>query len=248
VKLAVACALLGGACNFRVDPVTLGGSGSGGGDDMATSSDDLAGTLDLAQPAPGDLAHVGPFLEVSNILTAPAVDLTFEGSADWTHWGFGKATDFDYKAAGNSQISNFTQVGVNAPTQYADGLIAYRWTDGASGGGRHTKTAGNGSTTGVYVLTGGFKITAPADTSVRRLRVYVGQLQATGQIDVSLSDNSAPSVSDASHAAGATPVNVEYIITYAASSPGQTLTVQWTVNNANFGGTITLQSATLQKF
>ncbi|MDB4967609.1 MAG: hypothetical protein JWN44_3298 [Myxococcales bacterium] len=246
--LMLGCALLGG-CNFRIDPVSLDPANIDAGvGDASAGNVDLAGAEDLTMPPPGDLAHSGAFLDVTNTLTPPAVDLTFEGTADWGHWGFNAASDFDHKAAGNSLISNFSQVGVNIPTQFSDGLIAYRWSDGATGNSHHAKTIGNGTTTGVYVLSGGFKITAPADTSVRRLRVYVGQLQATGQIDVSLSDNSAPAVSDASHAATGTPINVEYVITYAASSPGQTVTVQWTVNSANLGGTITLQSATLQNF
>jgi hypothetical protein len=251
VVLVVACALVGG-CNFRIDPVTLvggggGGSGGGGGGGGATGTDDL-GVDDLAMPPPGDLAHNGAFLTVTSLLTAPAVDLTYEGTADWAHWGFSNASDFDEKAAGNMQITNFSQVGVNVPTQYSDGTVAYRWSDGISGGGHHPKAMGNGTTTGVYVLTGGFKISAPADGNVRRLRVYVGQLNATGQLDVSLSDNSATAVSDASHAAGGTPVNVVYLITYAASSTNQSVNVSWTVNSANLAGTITLQSATLQQF
>ena len=109
-----------------------------------------------------------------------------------------------------------------------------------------TRTSGSGTTTGVYVLTGGLKITAPADTTVRRLKVYVGQLNAEGQIDASLSDNSAPSVSDHSYTStNGNPINVCYILTYAASSPGQLITVSWTVVN-NAVGNITLQSASLQ--
>lgn len=240
------CALAG--CNFRIDP--LGGSGGGGGSDGAVVIGDGGtpiGGDDLAGVPPGDdLAHTGPFIEISAVPSPAAADLTLDGNSDWAHWGYSSASDFDHKKTGNGQISNFQQVGVNVPTQYGDNLVSYRWNDGATGGGQHPSTGANGTTTGVYVLTGGLKIAAPADGTVRRLRVYVGQLNAQGQIDASLSDNSAPSVSDHSYTStNGNAINVVYIITYAASSPGQLLNVSWTVLNNSLGN-ITLQSASLQ--
>jgi hypothetical protein len=242
--LAVLCALAG--CNFRIDPLGPGGGGGGGG-----SSADLGmiigGDLgDLGPIDPGDLAHQGPFLTIAAVPTLTSVDLTADGNADWAHWGYSSASDFDNKMTGNGQISNFQQVGVNAPTQFSDGLISYHWSDGNKSNGRHDKTSGSGTTTGIYVLTGGLKITAPADTTVRRLKVYVGQLNAQGQLDASLSDNSAPSVSDHSYTSmNGNAINVCYILTYAASSPGQLITVSFTVVNNSLGN-ITLQSASLQ--
>jgi hypothetical protein len=244
--LLAVCAL--GGCNFRIDP--LGGGGGGGGGGGVTDGADVIGSGDLGDLGPSgggdDLAHTGPFLTIAAVPSAAAVDLTADANADWAHWGYSSASDFDDKAGGGGQISNFQQVGVNVPTQYGDGLISYHWTDGNNGNGRHQKTTATGTTTGVYVLTGGLKISAPADTTVRRLKVYVGQLNAQGQLDVSLSDNSAPSVSDHSYTSmNGNPINVCYILTYAASSPGQLINVSWTVVN-NSVGNITLQSASLQ--
>ena len=243
-SLVFLCALAG--CNFRIDPLGGGGgSGGGNGGDLGV----LAGGYDLGDLgplSPSDFAHQGPFLELEAVPTLQSVDLTAIGNADWAHWGYSSASDFDDKAGGGGQISNFQQVGVNVPTQYGDGLIAYGWSDGNSGSGRHPMTTPPGTTTGVYVLTGGLKITAPADKTVRRLKVFVGQLNTQGQLDASLSDNSAPSVSDHSYTSmNGVPVNVTYILTYAASSPGQLLTVSWSVVNNSLGN-ITLQSASLQ--
>jgi hypothetical protein len=241
--LAALCAVAG--CNFRIDPLALGGSGGAGGSDGSANigGDDLG---DLGPVAADDLAHQGPFLTLTAVPSAAAVDLTIDGTSDWAHWGYSSASDFDDKAGGNGQISNFQQVGINVPTQFGDGLVSYHWTDGQSGSGRHTNTSNNGTTTGVYVLTGGLSITAPADRTVRRLKVYVGQLDAEGQLDASLSDNSAPSVSDHSYTStNGNPINVTYILTYAASSPGQLINVSWTVVNNSLGN-ITLQSASLQ--
>lgn len=242
-SLLFLCALAG--CNFRIDPLASGGGGAGG-DGGVVVGDDLGDLADLGSTLGGDLAHQGPFLEIQAVPTLQSVDLTAISSVDWAHWGYSSASDFDDRAGGGGQISNFQQVGVNVPTQFGDGLIAYQWSDGNKGGGRHDKTMPPGTTTGIYVLTGGLRITAPADTTVRRLRVFVGQLNAQGQLDASLSDNSAPAVSDHSYtSSNGVAVNVTYILTYAASSPGQLVTVSWTVLNNSLGN-ITLQSASLQ--
>jgi hypothetical protein len=241
----VLCAL--GGCNFRLDPLGIGG-GSGGSDGSATMGDGGSpfGLGDLGGPVE-DLAHKGPFLQISAVPSPAAVDLTADGNSDWAHWGYSSASDFDHKLTGGGQISNFQQVGINAPTQYGDNLVIYRWSDGQSGGGHHAMTDVDGTTTGVYVLTGGLKITAPADGTVRRLRLYVGQIDAQGQIDASLSDNSAPAVSDHSYTStGGTPINIVYILTYAASSPGQLINISWTIQTSQLGGNITFQSASLQ--
>lgn len=237
----LACALC--ACSFRVH----GAAGDGGVGDEP----DLAGALDgSADDMPtflgADLAP-HPFLSVTPYQAPPTVDLTAEGTLDWAHWGWLPAGSYDHKATGNGLISDFTSVGVNAPTQYSDNVIAYTWTDGLAGGGRHDKTMAGGTTTGLYVLTGGFKITVPAGAAAKRLRFYGGALDAQGVLDVSLSDNSAPAAHDVSIVStGGTPSNGEYMIDYAAGSDGQTLTLTWQIMNAQAGGTVTLQSATLQ--
>ena len=243
-SLLIFCALAG--CNFRIDPLGLGGGGGGGGGNdgsVVIGGGDLG---DLGPIGGDDLAHQGPFLALQTVLTPPSVDLTAVSNADWAHWGYSSASDFDDKQGGGGQIATFQQVGVNIPTQYGDGLVAYQWSDGNGGSGRHAATSPPGTTTGVYVLTGGLQITAPADTTVRRLKVYVGQLDAEGQLDASLSDNSAPSVSDHSYTStNSAPINVCYVLTYAASSPGQRITVTWSVLNSSLGN-ITLQSASLE--
>ena len=81
---------------------------------------------------------------------------------------------------------------------------------------------------------------------MRRLKVYVGQLNAQGQLDASLSDNSAPAVSDHSYTStNGNPINVTYVLTYAASSPGQLITCRGRWSTTRLGN-ITLQSASLQ--
>lgn len=242
--LATLCSLAG--CNFRLDPVDTGSDAGGDGAVvLGDSSVPFAGS-DLAG-AVVDLAHNGPFLALAVAPTPAAIDLTADGSADWAHWGYAAASDFDHKQTGGMQISSFQSIGLNVPTQYGMGGVIYRWSDGQPGSGRHPMTDLSGTTTGVYVLTGGLKISAPADGATRRLRVYVGQYDAEGRLDASLSDNSAAAVSDHSYTStNGNAVNVVYDLTYAASSPGQLLTVSWSVRNSSFGN-VTLQSASLQQ-
>ena len=45
--------------------------------------------------------------------------------------------------------------------------------------------------------------------------------------------------------ANGTPINVTYILTYAAAAPGQLIEVSWTVAASSLGN-VTLQSASLQ--
>ena len=236
------------ACDFRIAPVTFAGDGGGvipGGEGGVVPVD--GGADGPAGDGAVDLGSGGPFLAVTPSTPPPQVDLTHEGTADWAHWGYSVASDFDHKATGNGQISNFTSVGINAPTQYGDNLVAYRWQDGLPGSGRHAMTDPKGTNTGVYVLTGGFKVVAPAGPTPRRLRLYVGVYNAEGQLDAALGDNSAPAYSDGSFTStGGKAVTAEYVITYAAATAGQQLVLQWTITNAQLGGNVTLQAATLQ--
>jgi hypothetical protein len=248
VCLAVLCAIAG--CNFRIDALVPGGGGGSGGMvapvDMAAFDADVSDASMLG--GGGDLAHSGAFIIVTGAPTPGAVDLTFLGPSDWAHWGFSAASDFDHKASGNIQITNFSTVGAALPFQYSSNPTPFFWSDGLNGSGHHPKAMGSGTATGVYAIAGGFKITAPADTTVRRLRFYVGALNATGQIDVSLSDNSAPAYSDHQFKdnGGGNGSDFVYTIDWAASSPSQTLAVQWTGFSFGLGGNVTLQSAALQ--
>jgi hypothetical protein len=90
----------------------------------------------------------------------------------------------------------------------------------------------------------GFRLTAPADSTVRTLKVYVGAYRTRGQFVAHLSDGSAADYVDTSlvNSSGATTLGV-YTLTYAAGAAGQTLTVTYT--NTTTAGNVTLQAATL---
>jgi hypothetical protein len=103
-----------------------------------------------------------------------------------------------------------------------------RWTDGspiANGSSSEGATVGGG-------LGKGFQFTVPADTTTRTLVIYVGTANSTGKLTASLSDRSAPDYANAATTRITKSWDGYYTLTYRAASAGQTLTVQWTVNQA----------------
>ncbi|MDE3066725.1 MAG: hypothetical protein KGJ60_04150 [Verrucomicrobiota bacterium] len=173
-----------------------------------------------------------------------SVDLTAEGTADWTHWGLTTNTSFDYKSSVPRQIGNFTELGTNAVQQYSDNYTAFSWSDGAP------TSAATNTATGVFVTgqTNGFLLTAPADLSPRQLRVYVGGYGAQGEFQAWLSDLSAPPFDDTSVSNVYGNSYAVYTINYTAASTNQQLIVRYrAVNLFDLTyGNVTLQAATLQ--
>src|SRR5207249_7000855 len=116
------------------------------------------------------------------------------------------------------QISNYTKIGGLPPARYTDNLSGYSWSDGTP-----TLTVA-GTTTGLYKngLNEGFQISLPADTTLRRLKVYVGVFLARGRLEATLSDFSAMPYIDTSLESGHSAVGV-YTLNYAAASAARTL-------------------------
>ena len=192
-------------------------------------------TLNITPPGSSGL--------LSGSLASPpaSLQLSTEGSLDWAHWGLNTSSDFNHKSGVTQQISNFTTVGAGSPLRYNNNPTAFSWTDGTP-----TLSASN-SPTGLYLSgqNNGFRITLPADTSVRTLRLYVGVWRTQGRILAQLSDGSAADFTDTSlvNSAGSTTLGV-YTFNYSAASSGQTFTVTFTQLTAT-SGNVTLQAATL---
>ncbi len=170
-----------------------------------------------------------------------SVDLTMEGVADWAHWGSSSVTDLNRKNGVTQQISNYTPIGSGSILQFGGAPVSYNWTDG-------TPTAVGNANSGLWVMGAGngFQVTVPADTAPRTLKLYVGVWSAGGRLEATLSDGSAPAFVDTSLMNTSAASNGFYTLDYQASSGGQTLTVQWTVNTTvNQWSNATLQAATL---
>ena len=187
------------------------------------------------------------------------VNLSAEGKLDWVHWGLHTESSMTRKSDVEAQISNYrlidTTNGFAFVYQYADNYNGYSWEDG------YPAIAATNTPTGVWAygtpaLDSGFEITAPADATVRILKVYVGVFGGTGRLRAYLSDGSAagytncPGIApgpgcDALENFRNGPGRV-YTIQYSADSPGQKLVVHWTLAalrdpTAN----VTLQAAAL---
>lgn len=229
--LLLACFSAG--CQFRV-----GGTGSASlvGDDLAQAVADLA----LPAGEPSDLAPFIPDLAPPPDMTPPStlvvtvapasgsIDLTQIGTVDWAHYGLTSATSFDDKATGGQRISNLTLLpNSGAQMQFTSSAMQFSWTDGATGPG-HQATATN-SATDIFVTSGGQSLTVPAGVTRQRLIVYVGLASVTGKLDVALSDKSQPSYTNMQMPADTVDHGFAYTIDFAANSPGQTLTVSWSV-------------------
>src|SRR6185436_14754959 len=104
-------------------------------------------------------------------------------------------------------------------------------------------------TKGVFTtgMTNGFEITAPADTTSRTLKVYVGLYAAEGNFQAWLSDFSGVAYTSTTLSNYFGNAYGVFTLTYAAASPGQTLHVRYRSSklfDQDFGN-VTLQAATL---
>jgi len=210
---------------------------------LTANATDNGGATATSAPVEISVSGGGGTLSGSFALPPATVDLTAEGTSDWAHWGRASANSFDHKTGVPQLISNFTEIGTNDVQRYSDNYTAFSWTDG-------TPTASNnGTTTGVFIhgMTNGFSITAPADATVRTLKVYVGLNAAQGNFQAYLSDFSAPAYTAASPGSIFGNAYAVYTLNYAAASAGQTLIINYaakTLYDANFGN-VTLQAASL---
>ncbi len=129
-------------------------------------------------------------LSASVTIAASNNNLTADGTADWAHWALNSASTVNRKAGVTTQISNITTLGAAGRRFVGGGArTGFSWTDGTPTGSANTKA-------GLYFLgTGnGFEFTVPADKNAKQLKVHLGGWKASGRIEVSLSDGSAPFV------------------------------------------------------
>jgi hypothetical protein len=171
------------------------------------------------------------------------VNLPTEGTIDWAHWGLNSNTSFNHKSGAVQNISDLTVVGPHPILRYSNNFTRFSWSDGAP------VLAATESPTGVFVLgqDSGFMLTAPADPSPRRLKVYVGGYGMKANLQAWLSDLSAPAYTDGSVSNLFDDSYAVYTLDFAAASAGQSLIVQYRVDalfDPEFGN-VTLQAATL---
>jgi uncharacterized protein YjdB len=188
--------------------------------------------ITVTQAQPGSLSGSGS-------ASTTTVNLSTEGTADWAHW-----PGYDHKATGGSKISNYTAIGASTVYMHLDDQRTCVWASG-------TPVASGSNTRGVNIAgTGnGFQLTAPADQTLRTLKLYIGGYKSVGTFTAKLSDGSA-----ADYVNVITPVlnakgqyDAVYTLTYKAASAGKLLTVKWVQSSTAAGGNVTLQAATLSE-
>ncbi len=209
----------------------------------ARAIDTLAGA-GVSAPVTLFVAGSGGSLAGSRTAAPTALNLTTEGTSDWAHRGLLNASNFNHKATGGTQITDFSRLGTNAVIRFTDNRTAFSWSDGTP------VSSVNNSNLGVYItgLTNGFEFRVPADTNSRTLRIYAGLYGAQGNFQAWLSDFSGRAFTDLTLSNVFGNSYVIYTLNYAAASAGQRLHIRWTIQNlfdVDYGN-VTLAAATLQ--
>jgi hypothetical protein len=176
---------------------------------------------------------------ISGSLAAGAVtaNLTNLGATDWAIWGIGTNTSLapNVRKSGGSAISNLTDINpapaqpLRAIGQFNVGHF-FNWSNGAPTATGNNVRAGLQHDFSSSPPGYGFSFTVPANTTVQQVRVYLGTHNGVSKLTAVLSDNSATAYIDAGLPAGVNNPGV-YTINFAASAPGQTLTVSWVLDS-----------------
>ncbi|MFC4779444.1 fibronectin type III domain-containing protein [Paenibacillus sp. GCM10023252] len=190
-----------------------------------------------------------------SVAPSGSADLTKEGNLDWTVWG---TNTEDPKAAVRKvgvpeQISALATIGsaeyVKAYTADWWGTHSASWSDG-------TPEAA-GTNVPAAIVTGGpkgsgFKLSVPADTTAKTLKLYLGVMGTKGILKARLSDGSAPDFVTSNEDSDPSVINNSggpaskvVSLTYQAASPGQTLDIEYTLEYNHWGNTLWLQAAAL---
>ncbi|GAA0581413.1 hypothetical protein GCM10010172_77990 [Paractinoplanes ferrugineus] len=169
-----------------------------------------------------------------------SVDLTAEGTSDWVHWGLNGTFSLERRKSGGFKILEGTPT---APRfKHALSPEFFRWTGG------DPVDRSDGTTTGIRTCGTGnaFSISAPASTTARTLRLYVGVIDAKGELSASLSAGSAKAARSVQQRDG-TFRTLVYTVTYRAPAATR-INFKWnTVQALGDGcGGVALQAATLR--
>ena len=167
------------------------------------------------------------------------VDLTAEGTRDWVHWAEESTFSLERDKNGGFAILEGTP---SAPRfRHALSPSLFKWTGG------DPVDHSDGTTTGIRTCGAGngFTISAPAATSNRTLRLYVGVLAAKGKLSASLTAGSATASATLEQRGGTFDAAV-FTLTYRAPKAAK-INLSWTTTQAfgNGCGGVALEAATL---
>jgi hypothetical protein len=195
------------------------------------------------QPAPSRSTTRPPdrgSVKVARAGVPSRVNLSGEGSRDWVHWGEQSTFSLERREDGDFQILE----GPPTAPRFRHGFSRqlFSWNDGSpvensDGTPTGIRTCGKGN---------GFTISAPAGTSTRTLRLYVGALAGRGKLTARLSVGSASATSTFEERSNNLDTAV-FVITYRAPKTGK-INLSWITEEAfsqDCGG-VALEAATLR--
>ncbi len=168
------------------------------------------------------------------------VNLSAEGARDWVHWGQNGTFSLERDANGGFAILE------GAPTaprfRHTESPERFRWTGG------DPVASSDGTTAGINTCGkgNGFTLTAPAGTTSRTLRLYVGVKSAKGRLEARLSAGSATASTTLDQRGGDLRTSV-LTLTYRAPKSAQ-LRISWVTQEAYGSGCggVALEAATLR--
>jgi hypothetical protein len=182
-----------------------------------------------AVAAPGAPMTAKPLTPRAGILSAEAcrapdrVNLSREGTIDWMHCTYDETVRIVRRKGslvpiGGLTVSNAASLGAGT------GLpIRLSWSDGVP------LAQGNQVEAGLLLggTNNGFQLRVQADTSTRLLRIYLATTGATCRLEASLSDSSAPPVSDTFLCPGGPDMlPALWMVKFAAMKDAQTMSVR----------------------
>ncbi|HEY1814315.1 MAG TPA: hypothetical protein VGG74_18315 [Kofleriaceae bacterium] len=247
LRVLGACTLA--ACGFHPASFDGDAGATSGGDAPLIAPSDVGHDATIMRGSDAMVQLVEGSLVVTHQIVSGAIDVTSEGTADWAVWGATAEADFDHKANGGTQITNWTEVGAGTVYGYGNdyndqGNDGFTWSDGTP-----MATENTAQYCGVWIdnKPNGFSTTAPAGMHTHTLRIYVGGADATGTLTLHMSDSSVGDFSD-SGGLGSTSESWAgvYQIVYNAAHDDATLDVSWAQSSSASGGDVNLSAATLQ--
>jgi len=210
----------------------------------------LTGFNDSAIASADFTVNAGTGGNLSAFVATPpdTVNLSAEGGLDWSHWGF-DGFNLNCKDGGTGEIGDYDDIGTIDASLSNGSPTAFSWTDGTPGiEVTNTTTRLMFQYPGEIDVDEGVRLTIPANTSEKTLKVYVGAYSAQGRFRATLSDGSTP----AYEVILDNPLSQQAIwvvtLTFGAAADGETLTLEYTLSEdtgVDVGGHINLTAATL---
>jgi hypothetical protein len=176
------------------------------------------------------------------------VDLTAEGTTDWSHWGLNAPpNDLDQRDDGGpvNIIGDYTPLpGTPAAVRYSDVPTGFSWT----ADGTPTASASD-STTGIFFdldVGEGYSLSVPADATEKTLKVYLGVFSGTARFHAELTDGSGLSADVFVDNPTEHPIVRVITLNFGADSASN-LDIEYTLetDSGDPDANITLQAATL---